>query len=175
MSEEKEVSKINQDNTLKKKKAIKIAILIILIVAVIIVGAIFIYNYENRASINERELQEFYSELHNNSNYKYSDNYDNNNDSYIFNNLDIYSFSCNEDSSVVTMTCQVKNNNSYTVTGYFYVNFYDSNGDLIYTHLMSLPDVASGEIVTCSTPIRKDEFPANYDSVQFSQSNLTSK
>ena len=72
MSEEKEVSKINQDNTLKKKKTIKIAILIILIVAVIIVGAIFIYNYENRASINERELQEFYSELHNNSNYKYS-------------------------------------------------------------------------------------------------------
>lgn len=108
MSEEKEVSKINQDNTLKKKKIIKIAILIILIVAVIIVGAIFIYNYENRASINERELQEFYSELHNNSNYKYSDNYDNNNDSYIFNNLDIYSFSCNESSSVVTMTCQVK-------------------------------------------------------------------
>ena len=67
MSEEKEVSKINQDNTLKKKKTIKIAILIILIVAVIIVGAIFIYNYENRASINERELQEFYSELRNNS------------------------------------------------------------------------------------------------------------
>ena len=71
------------------------------------------------------------------------------------------------------MQCKVSNSYNYSVCGYFRVNFYDNRGELIYNHLMSLPDVAPGESVVCSTPIPKDEYPYDYVTVDFSQASLT--
>ncbi len=93
--------------------------------------------------------------------------------STIFHNLDITNFSAGLGKHSGTMRCEVTNGNSYTVNGYFYVNYYDKNGTLLYSQLMPLPDVASGEKVTCSTIIPKGDYPSNYDHVEFSQASLT--
>lgn len=109
------------------------------------------------------------------SNYSYSSSSTaKNDDSAIFKNLDIKDFSCKKSTHSGRMQCTVTNNNSYTVTGYFYVNFYDASGSLLYSHLMPLPDVASGENVACSTLIPKDDYPDDYSKVGFSQAALTS-
>lgn len=71
------------------------------------------------------------------------------------------------------MSCEVTDNNSFTVNGYFYVNYYDSREKLLYSQLMPLTDVASGEKVTCSTSIPKGDYPSGYDHVGFSQASLT--
>lgn len=95
--------------------------------------------------------------------------------SSIFRNLDITDFSCSSGKHSGTMQCKVKNNNSFTVHGYFRVNFYDSSGSLLYNQLMSLPDVASGETVVCSTSIPKDNYPYDYATVDFSQASLVER
>lgn len=95
------------------------------------------------------------------------------NSSTIFSNLSITNFSAKADSYGGKMSCEVTNNNDFTITGYFYVNFYDSSGILLYNQLMSIPDVSSGEKVSCSTYIPKSEFDVKYDYVDFSQANLT--
>lgn len=92
--------------------------------------------------------------------------------SAIFGNLNITDFSCSLGKYGGTMSCSVTNNNSFMVHGYFRVNFYDKWGKLIYNQLMSLPDVACGETVVCSTSIPKDDYPSDYSSVSFSQATL---
>lgn len=94
-------------------------------------------------------------------------------DSTIFNNLEITNFSCYSGKHYGEMQCSVKNNNSHTVGGWFRVNFYDGNGALIYNQLMSLPDVAPGECVVCSTTIPRDDYPYDYADVGFSQATLS--
>lgn len=94
-------------------------------------------------------------------------------DSTIFNHLEITNFSCYSGKHYGKMQCSVKNNNSHTVGGWFRVNFYDGNGALIYNQLMSLPDVAPGECVVCSTTIPRDDYPYDYANVEFSQATLS--
>ena len=112
--------------------------------------------------------------------YKYDNDYSKN-DSYeknasaIFSNLVITDFSCSSGKHSGRMTCKVKNNNSFTVHGYFRVNFYDASGSLIYSQLMSLSDVAPGESVVCSTSIPKDDYPDGYKSYDFSQASLVER
>ena len=96
-----------------------------------------------------------------------------NDDSTIFRHLEITNFSCRSGKYYGKMQCSVKNNNSHTVGGWFRVNFYDSGGTLIYNQLMSLPDVAPGESVVCSTTIPRDDYPHNYADVTFSQATLS--
>lgn len=91
----------------------------------------------------------------------------------IFRNLDIDDFSCSSGKYSGTMQCKVTNNNGFTVHGYFRVNFYDSSGSLIYNQLISLPDVGPGESIVCSTSIPKDDYPTDYENVDFSQASLT--
>lgn len=97
------------------------------------------------------------------------------NSSTIFKNLEISNFSTSLGTYSVTMTCEVTNKNTYTVSGYFYVNYYDLNETLLYSQLMPLDDVDSGETVTCHTLIPKDSFPSDYDQVEFSQASLIKK
>lgn len=105
--------------------------------------------------------------------YSYSSNNNSGRDaSSIFKKLDIDDFSCSLGKYSGQMQCIVTNNNSFTVNGYFRVNFYDSNGKLMYNQLMSLPDVAPGESIVCSTSIPKDDYPSGYSSVDFSQASL---
>lgn len=93
--------------------------------------------------------------------------------STIFGNLSIMNFTASLGKYGGTMTCEVKNNNNFTVNGYFYVNYYDSKENLLYSQLMPLTDVASGEKVSCSTSIPIDNYPSGYDHVGFSQASLT--
>lgn len=97
------------------------------------------------------------------------------NASTIFNNLTITNFSSSLGKHAGTMTCEVVNNNNFTVDGYFYVLFYDKNSNLMYSQLMSLPTVSSGEKVFCSTPIPKDSYPSGYSYVKYSQASLVKK
>lgn len=123
----------------------------------------------------------------NNSNYSSNYNYTSNgiygsssnhpsiktDDSSIFRNLKISNFSASLGKHGGKMTCQVLNNNSFTVSGYFYVSFYDRSGKLMYSQLMPLPSVASGEEVICSTLIPKEDYPTGYSSVKYTQSVFT--
>ena len=93
--------------------------------------------------------------------------------SSIFNNLKISNFSASPGQHGGKMSCEVLNNNSFTVRGYFRVGFYDKSGNLMYSQLMSLPSVASGEKVICSTLIPKDDYPTGYSYVKYSQASLT--
>ena len=95
------------------------------------------------------------------------------NASTIFNNLSMSNFSASLGSHGGKMSCEVQNNNSFTVHGYFYVGFYDKSGNLMYSQLMSLPSVSSGEKVICSTLIPKDDYPSGYSYVRYSQASLT--
>jgi hypothetical protein len=95
------------------------------------------------------------------------------NDSTIFNNLKISNFSASLGKHGGEMKCEVLNNNSFTVRGYFYVNFYDKSGKLMYSQLMSVPSVASGEKVVCKTLIPKDSYPSGYSYVRYTQASLT--
>ena len=111
------------------------------------------------------------------SNYSYSSNSSGSsstNASNIFNNLSISDFSASKNKYQWSMRCKVKNNNSFTVHGYFNVNFYDNSGSLVNTALMPLPDVESGETVSCST-IFPDEDMSDYSTVDFSQAALTKR
>lgn len=110
-----------------------------------------------------------YGSYSNNSSYSSSSTV---NSSTIFKNLKISNFSSSSGKHSGTMTCEVTNNNKYTVYGYFYVNYYDAKGKLLYSQLMSLDDVARGETVTCSALIPKDKYPSGYDHVRFSQATL---
>ena len=92
--------------------------------------------------------------------------------STIFKNLDITNFSASPGFHGGQMSCKVTNNNPVMITGYISVNFYDYSEGLLYTQLISVPDVASGEAVVCSTLIPKDAFNVQYDYVEFSQGNL---
>lgn len=105
----------------------------------------------------------------------YSSSYNSNKTdaSTIFHNLSITNFSSSLGKYGGTMTCEVTNNNTFMVNGYFYVNYYDSKETLLYSQLMPLPDVASGEKLTCSISIPKDDYPSGYDHVGFSQASLT--
>ena len=95
------------------------------------------------------------------------------NASTIFNNLSMSNFSASLGAHGGKMSCEVLNNNSFTVHGYFYVAFYDTSGNLMYNQLMSLPSVASGEKVICSTLIPKSDYPSGYSYVRYSQASLT--
>lgn len=111
----------------------------------------------------------------NNYNYDNYTNYTTRNDTSpasIFSNLYISNFSASPGKYSGRMQCRVTNNNSFTVRGYFYVNFYDSSRKLMYSQLMSLPSVASGSEVTCSTSIPKSNYPTGYSYVDFSQASL---
>lgn len=118
------------------------------------------------------------SQINNFSSYYNSESYSSEstiNSSTIFKNLKISNFSSSLGTHSGTMTCEVTNNNAYTVSGYFYVNYYDFKGTLLYSQLMPLDDVDSGETVTCHTLIPKDSYPNDYDSVGFSQASLIKK
>lgn len=95
------------------------------------------------------------------------------NASTIFNNLKMSNFSASLGAHGGKMSCEVQNNNSFTVHGYFYVGFYDKSGNLMYSQLMSLPSVSSGDKVICSTLIPKDDYPSGYSYVRYSQASLT--
>jgi hypothetical protein len=95
------------------------------------------------------------------------------NASTIFSNLRISNFSASLGKYSGEMRCEVLNNNSFTVHGYFYVNFYDRSGNLMYSQLVSLPSVASGEKVVCTKPIPKDSYPSGYSYVEYTQASLT--
>ena len=92
--------------------------------------------------------------------------------SSIFKNLKISNFSASLGKHGGEMSCEVLNENSFTVRGYFYVGFYDKSGTLMYSQLMSLPSVASGEEVICSTLIPKDDYPTGYSYVKYTQASL---
>lgn len=92
--------------------------------------------------------------------------------SSIFKNLKISNFSASLGQHGGKMSCEVLNDNSFAVRGYFYVGFYDKSGNLMYSQLMSLPSVASGEEVICSTLIPKDDYPTGYSYVKYSQASL---
>lgn len=92
--------------------------------------------------------------------------------SSIFGNLSMRNFSASLGKHGGKMSCEVTNNNSFTVNGYFYVGFYDKYGNLMYTQLMPLSSVASGETVICSTSIPKDSYPTGYATVKYSQASL---
>ena len=92
--------------------------------------------------------------------------------SSIFKNLKISNFSASLGQHGGKMSCEVLNNNAFTVRGYFYVGFYDKSGNLMYSQLMSLPSVASGEEVICSTLIPKDDYPTGYSYVKYTQASL---
>lgn len=109
----------------------------------------------------------------NNSYYNAYSSSDTVNASTIFNNLSMSNFSASLGSHGGKMSCEVLNNNSFTVHGYFYVAFYDTSGNLMYSQLMSLPSVASGEKVICSTLIPKSDYPSGYSYVRYSQASLT--
>lgn len=147
----------------------------IAVVFVIIVGKLIADlgtkkdDYSSRRKSYSYDYSGGYSDYSNYSNFSSDSGKD---ASSIFNNLSISDFSCSSGKYSGTMSCKVKNNNSFTVRGYFRVNFYDNTGALIYNQLMSLPDVASGETVVCSTSIPKDDYPHNYESVDFSQASL---
>lgn len=146
---------------------------IIIVVAVIIIIAIVSSNAKKKNDYYRRNSYSYSG----GSDYSYggSSSTSKNDDSTIFRNLDINDFSCSSGKYSGTMQCKVTNNYSYTVNGYFRVNFYDSNGSLIYNQLMSLPDVAPGESVVCSTSIPKDDYPYDYATVDFSQESLTTR
>lgn len=153
----------SQENSFLTEKNIKRIIIGIVCVAVIAIVMIVRGNSDDGRSSN-REYTSSYS-----GGYSSSSKTD---ASSIFNNLEIDDFSCSLKSHWGDMSCQVTNNNSFTVNGYFRVNFYDSSGNLLYNQLMSLPDVSPGETVVCSTMIPKDEYPHDYSRVGFSQAAL---
>lgn len=90
----------------------------------------------------------------------------------IFSNLDISDFSASLGNYGGRMQCVVRNNNAFSVFGYFYVNFYSSSGELMYSQLISLPSVTSGGKVTCTASIPKSNYPSGYSYVDFSQASL---
>lgn len=111
-----------------------------------------------------------------NTNNNYHNTYSSSNSvnaSTIFNNLSMSNFSASLGAHGGKMSCEVLNNNGFTVHGYFYVGFYDTSGNLMYSQLMSLPSVSSGEKVICSTLIPKDDYPSGYSYVRYSQASLT--
>ena len=152
-----------QENNVLSEKNIKRIIVGIVCVAVIAIVIIVSNNSDDRSSSNGRYT----------SNYSIGYSSGSGTDaSSIFNRLEIDDFSCGLGKYSGDMSCQVTNNNSFTVHGYFRVNFYDTSGNLIYNQLMSLPDVAPGETVVCSTSIPKDDYPSDYSRVGFSQASL---
>lgn len=156
----------NNSNTIDKTKKIIAGIVIVAVVAIV---GIVSSNSKKKSDYGYRPYSYSYS---GGSNSSYgSSSISKNDDSTIFRNLDIEDFSC----SSGKMQCKVTNNYSYTVNGYFRVNFYDSSGRLLYNQLMSLPDVAPGESVVCSTSIPKDDYPYDYATADFSQASLTTK
>ena len=153
----------------------KIIIGIIIAVAVIIIIAIVSSNAKKKNDYNRRNSYSYSYSGGSDYSYGGSSSTSKNDESTIFRNLDINDFSCSSGKYSGTMQCKVTNNYSYTVNGYFRVNFYDSKGSLIYNQLMSLPDVAPGESVVCSTSIPKDDYPYDYATVDFSQASLTTR
>ncbi len=147
-------------------------IIIILGVSAILVGIIIciIVTFKHNQEKNYLEYY-YYNKMYSNDSYS-SSSQTSKDASSIFRNLEISDFYTSKSKHWYNMSCKVKNNNSFTVYGYFRVNFYDRNGNLMYNQLMSLPDVASGENVVCSTMISIDDFPIDYTSVDFSQSSL---
>lgn len=157
----------SQENSFLSEKNIKRIIIGIVCVAVIAIVIIVSGNSDDGRSSNRGYTSNYSSD--------YSGGYSSSSKtdaSSIFNNLEIDDFSCSLESHWGDMSCQVTNNNSFTVNGYFRVNFYDASGNLLYNQLMSLPDVAPGETVVCSTMIPKDDYPHDYSRVGFSQASL---
>ena len=83
-----------------------------------------------------------------------------------------YDVTFNKPTTVREFIDEVLNNNAFTVRGYFYVGFYDKKGNLMYSQLMSLPSVASGEKVICSTLIPTDDYPTGYSYVRYTPASL---
>ena len=138
---------------------------IIIVVAIVLIVGVVVLAKWDKPDTSHRNYGS-------SSNYSYSTTDNNTNSSSIFNNLTISNFSASLGQHGGKMTCEVKNNNNFTVKGYFYVGFYDSTGTLMYSQLMSLPSVSSGESVICSTLIPKDDYPTGYKTVKYSQATL---
>lgn len=156
------------------KLMIGAAVVIGIIITGIIIG-VSSSNKDNHSSERNSYSYDYYGGYSDYSPDSYSSHSTGKDASSIFRNLDITDFSCSSGKYSGRMQCKVKNNNSFTVRGYFRVNFYDSSGNLLYNQLMSLPDVASGETVVCSTSIPKDNYPYGYASVDFSQASLVER
>ena len=176
------------DNSARNKRNVAIACVLTAIVCTVIFAAIA--SGRDKDSGNEAksdDVSAYDDDSDWSSYYDYEDDWDSSYDyewnassnsfsddsSTIFSNLDITNFSASPGSHGGRMSCKVTNNNSVTITGYISVNFYDYSEGLLYTQLISVPDVASGDSVVCSSPIPKDAFNVQYDYVEFSQGNFS--
>lgn len=90
----------------------------------------------------------------------------------IFKKLEISNLSMKMGTHYGEVIYEVKNNNSFTVKGYFYMTFYDSLGDVIFHQITDIPSVASGDTVVGSMYISKDEYPSSYSRVKFTPATI---
>ena len=170
----------SQNSQAKKRTRIKQNVLIACVLTAIVCTVIFTvigFKDSNSTDKSESDGISFNNYTSNWSSY-YNDDYGSSGGAFsddsstIFKNLDITNFSASPGFHGGQMSCKVTNNNPVMITGYISVNFYDYSEGLLYTQLISVPDVASGEAVVCSTLIPKDAFNVQYDYVDFSQGNL---
>lgn len=167
------INKSSSQKSIQSNDQNKTKIIIGVVVAVTVAIVIIILNSNSKH--NEPYRNDSYYSYSGENDYSYggTNSSSGKDSSSIFKNLDIDDFSYSIGKYSGTMQCKVTNNNGFTVHGYFRVNFYDSSGSLIYNQLMSLPDVGAGESIVCSTSIPKDDYPTDYQTVDFSQASLT--
>lgn len=177
-----------EENTARSKQNIVIACILTAIVCTVIFVAIgpredkdaadesapgYVSAYDNNSDWSSYYDYEYSMDSSYDYGWDSSSNSFSDDSSTIFSNLEITNFSASPGSHGGRMSCKVTNNNPVMSTGYISVNFYDYSEGLLYTQLISVPDVASGESVVCSTLIPKDAFNVQYDYVEFSQGNFS--
>ena len=163
---------LSDSATSSQKRLFKFSHIWLLILCTVIVICNFWYKSSEQANRRAQEIE--YARIfgdYGSSSYSGS-SYTKNNSSTLFRNLKISNFSSKLGKYKGELLCEVTNNNSVTVFGYFYVNYYDSQGKLLCSQIVSLPDVAPGETVTCSAFLTKEEYPSGYDYVKFTQSTI---
>lgn len=87
--------------------------------------------------------------------------------SALFENLEITNDSLTEENGFYCLKCNVKNNNSVPVYGYFRVIFYDEQDNPLYDQIVSISTIEAGTSAECSINIVSDRIPANYKTYRF--------
>lgn len=93
--------------------------------------------------------------------------------SSLFSGLDITDFTVETSDGSYVFSCNVKNNNSVRIFGYFRICFYDSNDNAIHEQSFFIDDMEAGAEQSLTTSCSASKYPADFARYAFVDGALT--
>lgn len=141
-----------------------------LLCIILVVMFFVIDNIDNRVKYSDRSHYSSASTDYDTPDYSTSK--DDTSSAALFKKLEISNLSIKMGTHYNEVIYEVKNNNSFTIKGYFYMTFYDNLGNVIFHQITDIPSVSSGDTTISSMYISKDEYPSNYSRVKFTPATI---